>query len=181
MCIQLNFLLSHNNSLVLKLHLVSHFNLRLCTLEEFPWITKDDWHRSNILSPFSILETKKGSAYTCSPCSGITKSPSLFRLSSLLMTFQLWSHCSDLGYRFGPGSNQNSTESPKSYPHFPTPGLFCDREAAVCLVVLWTLWPTTTLGFFFCRSLFLSLSLAGGDRKPQRPQSLLLLFTSAYW
>lgn len=44
---------------------------------------------------------------------------------------------------------------------------FCDREAAVacvCLIVLWT------LGFF------LILSLARGDRKPHRPQSLLLLF-----
>lgn len=95
------------------------------------------------------------------------------------MTLPLWSHCSDwLGYRFGPGSYRNSSEAPKSCPHFPTPGLFCDRGAAVCLVVLWTLWPTTTLGFFFFRSLFffLSLSLAWGDRKPQRPQSLLLLF-----
>lgn len=39
-----------------------------------------------------------------------------------------------------------------------------------CPLPLWTLWPTAPLGSF------ISVSLAWGDRKPERPQSLLLLF-----
>lgn len=50
---------------------------------------------------------------------------------------------------------------------------FVSREAAVgcaCPRALWTLWPTAPL------SSFISVSLAWGDRKPERPKSLLLLF-----
>lgn len=93
------------------------------------------------------------------------------------MTFQLWSHCSDwLGCRFGPASYRNSTEAPKSCPHFPTPGLFCDREAAVCLVALWTLWPTTTLGFSFFRSLFFQVSLQLGATGSHRDRRVFCYF-----